>query len=82
MNLNKEFGIVLKRVRNSRALTQKELAIRSGCHPTYISRLEGGKNAVTLEVAVRLTRGLNIPFHEFVGLVEEELTKHQPSTTK
>lgn len=54
------FGRHIRRLRRHRDLTQEALAERTGLHPTYISRLEGGKALPSLSVILSLAAGLEV----------------------
>ena len=46
--------------RTSRGLTLRQLAERTGLHPSVLSRIETGKREVTLREAVRLAQALHV----------------------
>jgi transcriptional regulator with XRE-family HTH domain len=73
MNIETAFGIVLRRLRNEKSLSQEELADISGFHRTYLSLLERGRKTPSLVTIEKLAQALGIPMHQFVFLVEEEL---------
>jgi transcriptional regulator with XRE-family HTH domain len=53
---------VLKRLRETRGLTQVQLATRARISQSYLAELErGGKTSPSLAVLRRLARALNIP---------------------
>jgi transcriptional regulator with XRE-family HTH domain len=54
------FGRHLKQLRESRQLTQEELAFKSGTHRTYISLVERGERNITLDTLYRLSKALNV----------------------
>ena len=54
------FGKVLKTFRSKRALSQDELAHRSGYHRTYISQLERGEKSPSLRTIVNLAVTLKV----------------------
>ena len=54
----------LKTHRQHRALTQDELGARAGLTSVYISRLERGKNAPSLEVAYQIATALDLSVTE------------------
>jgi transcriptional regulator with XRE-family HTH domain len=54
------FGQVLKRVRQSRGLSQEELGFRSGYHRTYIGQLERGEKSPSLKTVFNLAATLRI----------------------
>ncbi len=59
------FAIYLKTVRLARGLKQKELALRLGYEPSYLSAVERGDKGVPKEDFVnRLIRGLNLDREE------------------
>jgi transcriptional regulator with XRE-family HTH domain len=47
-------------------LTQRQLAERSGLHPSVLSRIESGKREATLCEVVRLAEALHVPLEWFV----------------
>ncbi len=65
----------LQRARNSRGLTQKQLAERCGLHQSVVSRIESGKRDATLREAVQLAEALHVPLEWFVT------GKQRPGTT-
>lgn len=57
-------------MRNGAALTQEELAGRSGIHTTEISRLERGWRNPSYETLKRLAKGLDHPCSHIFTLAE------------
>ncbi len=69
MNLEKIRSILPNRVRsfrNSKNLTQEQLAERVNIHPTYISRIESGKKLPTLIIICKLADALGINAYELL----------------
>jgi transcriptional regulator with XRE-family HTH domain len=56
----------LQRARILRGLTQKQLAERSGMHPSILSRIESGKREASLGEVVRLANALHVPLEWFM----------------
>jgi transcriptional regulator with XRE-family HTH domain len=65
MDLKRRIAIRLKAVRNSRQLTQNELAERTGRSVDAISNLERAKGLPSLETLEALATVLEIPIEEF-----------------
>jgi len=57
----KEFGRRVKRFRELKKLTQKELAEDAGLSVSYLSEVENGKRSVSLIKAVNLAYVLDVP---------------------
>lgn len=55
-------GENLKKYRIDANLTQEQLAEIVGIHPTYVGKLEGGKNNPSVKMLYKITRALNIKF--------------------
>jgi len=55
-----EIGERVKQARVSRGYSQAELAEVLGLSDTYISKIETGKNAMTVTVLVKLSDALNV----------------------
>jgi transcriptional regulator with XRE-family HTH domain len=75
MYLVTAFGVVLRRLRNEKGMSQEELANISGFHRTYLSLLERGLKTPSLETLRKISQGLEIPMHQFVFMLEEEIIK-------
>lgn len=53
-----ELGLVIRRHRNDKGLSQEELADKALLDRTYISMLERGKKSPTVETAERIAKAL------------------------
>jgi len=69
------FGRVLRRLRLESGLTQEGLGFEADLRRTYISILELGQQQPSLSTILQLAGALNVPAAEFVGQVEQELSK-------
>jgi transcriptional regulator with XRE-family HTH domain len=56
----KVFGQVLREVRESRNISQEELAARAGYHRTYIGQLERGEKSPSLRTIFNLSSALEV----------------------
>ncbi len=57
-----KLGLNLKKYRLEKCLTQESLAEKVGIHPTYVGKLEGGKNNPSVKMLYKITRVLGIKF--------------------
>jgi transcriptional regulator with XRE-family HTH domain len=65
----KEFGEVLRELREKRGLTVNQLGIYSGVSPALISKIENGKRGTPKpETLEKLAKGLKIPYEELMIL--------------
>lgn len=53
-------GKSLKRVRLEKGLTQEELAEKVGIHPTYVGKIESGKNNISIKMLFKISRVLDV----------------------
>jgi transcriptional regulator with XRE-family HTH domain len=67
------FGEVLREIRRSRRLSQEQLAEVSGCHRTYVSRLERGVNGPSLSMLFQLGKALGVTPSEILARVERRM---------
>ena len=67
------FGQILRKLRESAALSQEQLAFRSGHHRTYISLLERGLRSPSLQAIVKISAALEISPDEIVRLSVQRL---------
>lgn len=54
------FGIIIKKIRTQKDLSQEKLAEKSGLDRTFISLIETGKRNPTLTTILKISRALNI----------------------
>jgi len=69
------FATVLWWLRKKSGLTHEQLAERAECHPTTISLLENEKRGPSLEMLLKLSRGLGYSAADVVGEVEKEVER-------
>jgi transcriptional regulator with XRE-family HTH domain len=72
IELSAAFGIVLRRLRQSRGLTQEELGLEASLQRNYISSIELGEKQPTLLTIFKLSSALNIRPGELIAMVEHE----------
>ena len=65
-----KFGQVVRKRRQSKGVSQEELADRCNLHRTYISEIERGLKTVSLLSLLRIAEALDIPAHTLVEEVE------------
>ena len=53
-------GKKLKEIRKDKSLTQEELAEKVSIHPTYVCKLESGKNNVSIKMLFKISRALKV----------------------
>lgn len=59
-----KLGKRLKHLRLERNLTQEMLAEKVGIHPTYVGKLESGKNNPSMLLVYKISRVLGIELDE------------------
>lgn len=67
------FGIVLRKLRKERGLSQETLAFEADIERNYISLLELGRNSVSIKMIFKFARALNISVAELMMLVEKQV---------
>jgi transcriptional regulator with XRE-family HTH domain len=62
MDVRRQLGLNVQRLRREKAWSQEELAFEAGIHRTYISGLERGVRNPTIVVVARLAKTLGASF--------------------
>ncbi|HYG88331.1 MAG TPA: helix-turn-helix transcriptional regulator [Azospirillum sp.] len=60
MDIRRQVGLNVQRIRRSRGWSQEELAFESGLHRTYISGIERGARNPTITVLKELADALGV----------------------
>lgn len=70
--IQRAFGLVLRRLRDERGLSQEDLAAASGVGRSFIAKLELGPNQPSLTTLFRLAGALGVPPEDVVSRVGQE----------
>lgn len=76
MEIAVAFGLVIRRLRIARDLTQEQLGFESGLRRTFISSLELGQKEPSLTTIAKLSNAFEINMSELISLVELEKGEH------
>jgi transcriptional regulator with XRE-family HTH domain len=63
--VRKQIGANVRSFRKKMALSQEKLAEKADLHPVYISQVERGEKAVSVEALWKLAKALKIPMSSF-----------------
>jgi transcriptional regulator with XRE-family HTH domain len=66
MDIRKQVGINLQRLRRGKGWSQEDLAFESGLHRTYVSGIERGVRNPTLLILDKLAKSLDVAPAELV----------------
>lgn len=69
--LSKNFGTIIRELRDKKKISQEELGFRSNLHRTYIGMIERGEKNITLENIEKIAKGLDVS----IKLIFEKLNK-------
>ena len=61
MDIRKQVGLNVQKIRRERGWSQEELAFESGLHRTYISGIERGVRNPTILVLEKIAAALGVP---------------------
>ncbi len=67
MDIRKQVGINLRRLRRDKGWSQEDLAFESGLHRTYVSGIERGVRNPTLLILDKLAKTLGVTPAELVA---------------
>jgi transcriptional regulator with XRE-family HTH domain len=64
--VRKSIGANIRAFRKRASLTQEDLAERADLHPVYISQIERGTKAVSIEALWKLSKALRVAMSAFL----------------
>ena len=70
MNLQRKFGLVLKRIRKEKGFSQESLANTADIDRTYVSDIEKGKRNISLRIIEKLCNTLQVSLSDFFNQIE------------
>ncbi len=71
MDIRKLIGSRIKNLRRGRGYSQERLGEIIGINPKYLSSVERGRENPTLDLFIRLSKGLKVGIHEIFQIEEE-----------
>jgi len=78
MDVCKQVGANLRRLRQAKGWSQEELGFRSGVHRTYVSDLERGTRNPSLTLLWELAQALEVRLAELVDLDSQSERRGEP----
>ena len=72
-DLDKAFGIALRKLRLAKKLTQEQLGFEAGLRRTFISSLELGEKQPSLATIQKLSTVFDLSMAKFIQKVENQL---------
>lgn len=61
----KEIGSYLRKIRESKGISQEELSLKAGYYRTYVNKIEAGNYSPSLHTIWRLSHALGMPLRDF-----------------
>lgn len=71
MSLQKNIGVVIKKLRAEKGISQEKLALDTGIGRRYMSDVENGRRNVSLEIVEKIADYFGIKASEFVQKIED-----------
>lgn len=69
--LAREFGELVRRLRQEKGYSQEEFSFRVGLHQTYVSSVERGERNVTIQTADRIAKALGTTLADLFEQLEQ-----------
>lgn len=82
MNFQLYFGIAIKRLRNSREISQEKFALQINMDRTYYASIESGKRNVSINNIGKISDGFNLSLSDLFKIVDEVRAEMQYPTNK
>ncbi|MFL0473457.1 helix-turn-helix domain-containing protein [Priestia sp. 179-F W1.4 NHS] len=70
MDIEQAFGIVIKKYRLERSISQEKLAFGAGLDRTFISLLERGQRKPTINTLFAVSKALGVKPHKIIEDIE------------
>ena len=69
MNIRKQIGLNLQRLRIKRGMTQEAVALEADIAANYMNGIERGKRNPTIDIMGRIARALRVPVAAFFAFL-------------
>ena len=71
MNINKNFGMVIRKLRAKKGWSQERFAEYAEIHRTYVSAIESGKRNISLKIAEKLAKCFDLSLSDLIKETEK-----------
>ena len=71
VDMQKKFGIALKKLREETGLSQEKFALSIGMDRTYYASVEAGKRNISLKNIYKIANGFNLSISELFSVMED-----------
>lgn len=76
-----EFGLYIRKLRNEKEMTIRQLELYSGVSNSYLSQLENGKRGIpSPDIIKKISNGLKVDYNDLMikaGYMDKELTSRK-----
>lgn len=76
--LAKDIGLLVRKLRAERGLSQEHFASQCGLHRTYVGLIERGQKNITVETTLKITSALELSLSQFFNLLEDMQSLKNP----
>lgn len=73
-NIGQDFGKLVQRQRKNQSMSQEELANTVGISANYIGDIENNRKKISLEIAYKILKALNIDLYEPLNLEQKSIS--------
>ena len=75
MEIQEKFGLIIRKLRQQKNISQERMALDAGIDRTYIGDIENGSRNISLQIIEKLANYLGMPISEIFKLIENEPIK-------
>ena len=75
MKIQEKFGLIIRKLRQQKNISQERMALDAGIDRTYIGDIENGSRNISLQIIEKLANYLGMPISEIFRLIENEPIK-------
>ena len=72
MEIQEKFGLIIRKLRQQKNISQERMALDAGIDRTYIGDIENGSRNISLQIIEKLANYLGMPISEIFKLIENE----------
>ena len=75
MKIQEKFGLIIRKLRQQKNISQERMALDAGIDRTYIGDIENDSRNISLQIIEKLANYLGMPISEIFRLIENEPIK-------